>query len=89
MAKWREKNLGVQPVDAAEYTVEYDEFVKAVQKAGSVKVEGKILVNPTEDDLLSVRCVCVWFGRMCVYVHTCVRVCVRVREGVCVCAIRM
>jgi hypothetical protein len=77
MAKWRATNLGVQSVDAAEYTVEYDEFVKAVQKAGSVKVEGKIMVNPTEDELLMV----------CLYV--CVSVCDGVGKQVyvslCVC----
>ena len=38
--------------NAAEYTVEFDEFKAKVQKAGKAKIGGVVVDNPSEDQLL-------------------------------------
>mmetsp|Transcript_46393 Transcript_46393/g.112956 ORF Transcript_46393/g.112956 Transcript_46393/m.112956 type:complete len:336 (+) Transcript_46393:1-1008(+) len=50
--KWREQ-IGVAPVSAADYTLEYDEFVNAVRKAGKAKIGGEVVENPSEEQLLN------------------------------------
>lgn len=53
--RWKKANVAVAnpgAANAASYTVAYDEFVAAVQKAGKVKIGDKIVENPSEDEML-------------------------------------
>uniref|UniRef100_A0A6U4YEN9 Thioredoxin domain-containing protein n=1 Tax=Hemiselmis andersenii TaxID=464988 RepID=A0A6U4YEN9_HEMAN len=49
---WKRNNLGVKAANAAQYTVEFDEFVKKVQEAGKAKIDGEVVENPTDEQLL-------------------------------------
>ena len=51
--------LPVKDVSAAQaaessYTVEYEEFVSAVRAAGKAKIDGVVVDNPTDEQLLQV-----------------------------------
>jgi hypothetical protein len=55
--KMKQALLPVQQVSAAQaesYTVEFDEFVTAVRAAGKAKINGAIVENPSDADLLQV-----------------------------------
>lgn len=52
---WKRANLGVKSVSAAEYTVEFDEFVERVKKAGKAKIGGQVVENPSDEQLLQGR----------------------------------
>jgi hypothetical protein len=55
--KIKQALLPVQQVSAAQaesYTVEFDEFVTAVRAAGKAKINGAIVENPSDADLLQV-----------------------------------
>ena len=57
-AKMKVAMAPVRDLSAAQaetYTVEYDEFVKAVRAAGKVKIGGAVVENPSDSQLLEVK----------------------------------
>eukprot|EP00286_Rhodomonas_abbreviata_P001461 CAMPEP_0181289108 /NCGR_PEP_ID=MMETSP1101-20121128/706_1 /TAXON_ID=46948 /ORGANISM="Rhodomonas abbreviata, Strain Caron Lab Isolate" /LENGTH=343 /DNA_ID=CAMNT_0023393307 /DNA_START=1 /DNA_END=1031 /DNA_ORIENTATION=+ len=53
--RWKQANVAItnpEAARAASYTVEFDNFVSAVTKAGKVKIGDQIVSNPSEEQML-------------------------------------